>query len=318
MAKITKKATQESTLSAFKAPWLLAFQYLGARLQKYLPYFTDLGSSMQKAGLKISLHAYVSLMALLSAISFAAGFSATLVVALVFAIPILLTILFAFGVSILSGDLVFGVLYSLPSFLATSRRRRMDLELPYVTTHMSILAAAGMPPARMFKLLEDSRTTPEVASEANEVVRDVEILGDDIITALEAERKRSPSSVFAEILEGLVATIRSGGNMKGYLQDSTRMMMDLRRVAAKQMIESLATFAGYLRDTVDRISVAHHRNVLSHGTHWRGHRRYLSYHNDVAGNLRNCSAFSRCRSGHAGFYARGGLKIQKSNLRRSK
>ena len=119
----------------------------------------------------------------------------------------------------------------------------MDLELPYVTTHMSILAAAGMPPARMFKLLEDSRTTPEVASEANEVVRDVEILGDDIITALEAERKRSPSSVFAEILEGLVATIRSGGNMKGYLQDTTRMIMDLRRVAAKQLIESLATFA---------------------------------------------------------------------------
>jgi flagellar protein FlaJ len=75
------------------------------------------------------------------------------------------------------------------------------------------------------------------------VVRDVEILGDDIITALEAERKRSPSRVFAEILEGLVATIRSGGNMKGYLQDATRMMMDLRRVAAKQLLETLAAFA---------------------------------------------------------------------------
>jgi flagellar protein FlaJ len=95
----------------------------------------------------------------------------------------------------------------------------------------------------MFKLLEDSRTTPQVASEANEVVRDVEILGNDIITALEAERDRSPSKVFAEVLEGLVATIRSGGNMKGYLLDSTRAMMDLRRVAAKQLIESLATFA---------------------------------------------------------------------------
>jgi archaeal flagellar protein FlaJ len=243
MAKITKKATQESSMSAFKAPWLLAFQYLGARLQKYLPYFTDLGSNMQKAGLKISLHSYVSLMVMLSAVSFAVGLSATIAVALVLGMPILLTVLFAFGVSILSGALVFGVLYGMPSMLATSRRRRMDLELPYVTTHMSILAAAGMPPARMFRLLEDSRTTPEVASEANEVVRDVEILGDDIMTALEAERKRSPSRVFAEILEGLVATIRSGGNMKAYLQDTTRMIMDLRRVAAKQLLEGLATFA---------------------------------------------------------------------------
>lgn len=243
MAKVPKKAVQDVTLSAFKAPWLLAFQYLGTRLQKYLPYFADLGSNMQKAGLKISLHSYVSLMVLLSAISFAAGFSTTLIVALIFALPILLTVMFAFGVAILSGALVFGALYGVPSFLATSRRKSMDLELPYVTTHLSILAQAGMPPARMFKLLEDSRTTPQAASEANEIVRDVEILGDDIITALEAERGRSPSKVFAEILEGLVATIRSGGNMKGYLLDSTRAMMDLRRVAAKQLIEALAAFA---------------------------------------------------------------------------
>ncbi len=135
------------------------------------------------------------------------------------------------------------MLYGLPGFLATSRRKRMDLELPYVTSHLSILAAAGMPPARMFKLLEDSRTTPEVASESNEIVRDVEILGNDVITALEAERERSPSKVFAEVLEGLVATIRSGGNMKGYLLDATRVMMDLRRVAAKQLLEGLAAFA---------------------------------------------------------------------------
>jgi flagellar protein FlaJ len=95
----------------------------------------------------------------------------------------------------------------------------------------------------MFKLLEDSATTPQVASEANEVTRDVEVLGEDIITALEAERARSPSKTFAEILEGFVATIRSGGSLTGYLQDATRVVMDLRRVAAKQMVESLATFA---------------------------------------------------------------------------
>lgn len=243
MTKIPKKAANEGAVSGFKAPWLFAFQYLGMRMEKYLPYFADLGSSLQQAGLKISLHSYASMTVLLSAISLVTGFSATLAVALVFGIPIFLTILFAFGASILSGALVFGVLYGLPSFLATSRRKRMDFELPYVTSHMSILAAAGMPPARMFKLLEDSRTTPQVASEANEIVRDVEILGNDVITALEAERERSPSKVFAEVLEGLVATIRSGGNMKGYLLDSTRVMMDLRRVAAKQLVESLAAFA---------------------------------------------------------------------------
>jgi len=237
------KVAQDKNASALKEPWLLAFRYLGERIQRYLPYFQDLGISLQKAGFKISLQAYVSLILLMSTVSFIAGFTVTAAVAAVFNVPLVLSMTFALGASVLSGAMVFGILYGLPAFLATSRRKQMDLELPYVSTHLSILAAAGIPPARMFRLLEDSRTTPQVASESNEIVRDVEILGNDIITALENERQRSPSKIFAEILEGLVATIRSGGNLRNYLLDVTRAMMDLRRVASKQLVESLATFA---------------------------------------------------------------------------
>jgi flagellar protein FlaJ len=241
--EVPKKAAKDGAASPLKAPWLLGFRYLGERVEKYLPYFAELGPNLQRAALKISFQSYVSMMVLLSAASFGAAFAATIAAASLLGAPILLALLFAFGASVLCGAFVFGVLYALPSLLATNRRRKMDLELPYVTSHMSILSAAGMPPARMFKLLEDSPTTPQVASEANEIVRDVEMLGNDIITALEAERERSPSRVLAEVLEGLVATIRSGGNMKAYLLDSTRAMMDLRRVAAKQLLDSLASFA---------------------------------------------------------------------------
>jgi archaeal flagellar protein FlaJ len=239
----SKKAAKDGPVSALKAPWLLGFHYLGERVERFLPYFADLQPNIQRAALKISFHSYVSMTVLLSAISLVTAFGAIAAVEIALGIPILMTLLFAFGASVLCGVLVFGILYGIPGFMAASRRKRMDLELPYVTSHMSILAAAGLPPARMFKLLEDSHTTPEVASEANEVVRDVELLGNDVITALEAERLRSPSRVFAEVLEGLVATIRSGGNMKGYLLDATRTMMNLRRTAAKQLLESLAIFA---------------------------------------------------------------------------
>jgi flagellar protein FlaJ len=237
------KATSDKTNSILRAPWLLAFRYLKAQLPRVMPYFQDLGPGLQKAGLKISLEGYVSLTLFLAGVSFAATLGVTLIVAGLLSVPILLTLLFAIALGILSGAGVFGFLYGLPGFLSSNRRKRMDLELPYVATHMSILATAGLPPARMFKLLEDSATTPQVGSEANEITKDVEILGDDIITALEAERVRSPSKTFAEVLEGLVATIRSGGSLKGYLQDMTRVMMDLRRVYAKQLVEGLATFA---------------------------------------------------------------------------
>ena len=245
MTKLAKGrgAHDKQAISLLKAPWLLAYRYFSSQLPKIMPYFKDLGPALQKGGIKISLQAYVSLTLFVSALSFVTSLVVALAVAGLLGVPILLTALFALAVGLLSGAGAFGLIYGLPGFLASNRRKRMDLELPYVASHMSILATAGLPPARMFKLLEDSPTTPQVASEANEVTRDVEVFGQDIITALEAERIRSPSKTFAEILEGFVATIRSGGSLVGYLQDATRVVMDLRRVAAKQLVESLATFA---------------------------------------------------------------------------
>jgi len=238
-----KSAQDKQTISVLRAPWLLAHRHLSAQLPKIMPYFQDLGCSLQKAGIKISLQAYVSLALFVSGLSFVASLVVALTVAGLLGVPMLLTILFAFAIGILSGAGAFGMIYGFPGFLAANRRKRMDLELPYVASHLSILATAGLPPARMFKLLEDSPTTPQIASESNEITRDVEVFGQDIITALEAERIRSPSKTFAEILEGFVATIRSGGSLTGYLQDATRVVMDLRRVAAKQLVEGLATFA---------------------------------------------------------------------------
>ena len=241
--KILNKVATKKDFSVLREPWLLAYRYISTRLPKVMPYFKDLGPSLQKAGIKISLEAYLSLTLFITGLSFAATLGVTVAVAALLGVPMLISILFAFAVGIVSASGSFGLIYGLPGFLCSNRRKRMDLELPYVASHLSILATAGLPPARMFKLIEDSNTTPQVASEANEITRDVEVLGQDIITALEAERIRSPSKTFAEMLEGFVATIRSGGSLTGYLQDATRVVMDLRRVAAKQLVEGLATFA---------------------------------------------------------------------------
>jgi flagellar protein FlaJ len=244
--KESKQAESQGTdksLSIFKTPWLLAYRYLGARIQRTLPYFGDFGGTLQKAALKISLQSYVSMMVLLSGVSWVASGVVTASLVALAGAPIWLAIVYAVGVATLFGAMVFGLLYVVPTLLASNRRKKMDLELPYVASHMSILAAAGIPPTRMFKLMEDSRTTPQVSSDANEIMREVEILGNDIITALETERDRSPSNVFADVLEGMVATIRSGGDMKKYLLDATRTIMDLRRLAARQLIESLSVFS---------------------------------------------------------------------------
>lgn len=244
MVRSTKQTgTDEKTLSVLRAPWLLAYYYVGSRIPKFLPYFQGLGLTLQRAGIKIGLHSYLSLMLLLSGCSFLVSFALTSIMSVFVGAPILTSVLYGLGIAVPGVFLLFGVLYLLPVLLASTRRRKLDLELPYLTSRMSVLAASGVPITRMFLLLEDSATTPESASEANEIVRDVEILGDDVITAMEKERQRSPSSRFAEILEGLVATVRSGGNVKNYLLDASNTVMDLKRVGSKQLIDSLAAFA---------------------------------------------------------------------------
>ena len=147
----------EKPLSALKAPWLVAYRFLGTKIQRTLPYFADLGPTMQKGALKISLQSYVSMLVLLSATSTIVSFGVVAAIVVVLGATVWLALVYALGSAVLLGAMVFAILYFLPSLLASSRRKRMDLELPYVASHMSILATAGIPPTRMFKLLEDSR-----------------------------------------------------------------------------------------------------------------------------------------------------------------
>jgi len=142
-SKRAETGSSERSLSILRAPWLLAYRYLGVRIQRNLHYFEDVRGSLQKAALKISLQSYVSMIVLLSGLSLAGAFAVTGVLAAFSGSAIWLALLYATGVGLLFGAVVFGILYGLPAFLAMSRRRKMDLELPYVASHLSILAAAG-------------------------------------------------------------------------------------------------------------------------------------------------------------------------------
>lgn len=68
-SKQAKGEAVEKPLTVIRAPWLLAYRYLGIKIQKYLPYFTDLGLTMQRAAIKISLQSYVCMLVLLSGAS---------------------------------------------------------------------------------------------------------------------------------------------------------------------------------------------------------------------------------------------------------
>jgi len=104
---------------------------------------------------------------------------------------------------------------------------------------MAILTSAGISPERIFASIS-SLSVPLVASEeARDIIRDVNLFGSDIISALEEASARTPSERFHEMLEGFISTIHSGGNLSAYLRGKSAEYMKLKRIKLKKFSDTL-------------------------------------------------------------------------------
>jgi len=75
------------------------------------------------------------------------------------------------------------------------------------------------------------------------MVRDVEVFGQDLLTSILENAKYTPSDNLREILNGYVATVKTGGNPTEYLRISTRNIMKEKMVKLDLMLESLSALA---------------------------------------------------------------------------
>jgi len=130
-----------------------------------------------------------------------------------------------------------------PSSKAKGRAKRIDLHLPYALNFIAAMSSAGITPTEIFKSLSKQQIYGEIREEALWIYRDVGLLGRDIISAMKANIKRTPSDKFKEFLQGAVVTVQSGGALKSYFMTKADQYMRENRVHQKQMIESLGIMA---------------------------------------------------------------------------
>lgn len=100
-----------------------------------------------------------------------------------------------------------------------------------------------MPPSIIFKSVSRIDTLKEVRQEFNNIVRDVEVFGEDLMTAVNKNAKLSPSHTLRELLIGYVATIRTGGNPTEYLKVKTEATTRERLGKLDVLLESLSAIA---------------------------------------------------------------------------
>ncbi|MEM2122267.1 MAG: type II secretion system F family protein [Candidatus Bathyarchaeia archaeon] len=226
---------------------LSPYRMLGDRIVRVLPLFEDLGESLEKARLKVAFPAYVAFILFYSVTAGAVAFALTFLLSfLVFHAQMVWAILLSLAFALLGGAAVLIFLYVYPSNLAGSRRRLLEEELPYTASHMAVLSQAGLTPERMFRSLAsiEARGFMSVAAEeAKDIVRDVHLLGFDVVSAMERCSKRSPSNAFSEFIDGMIGVTRSGGDLTKYFLNSAKGFMDHARIAARQLVETLGTLA---------------------------------------------------------------------------
>lgn len=236
----------EGSESDSSKPQVFAYRLLGEKTVKLLPLFKDVDTNLLRAGMKVSFKGYVSLVLLTTLLASASVCVIIPLVALLFfRLSPLLSLIYTVGAALFA--MAFSVIgfYIYPVIKADSRKRNLEDGLPFSAGYLSILAGAGVPPAQMLRSLAKTDSALAVCQEARHIVRDVELFGVDIISAMDSASKRTPSEKFKALLEGFIATMDSGGDLAKYLNERSKQYMRLKRIALRRLGDTLGVLAEF-------------------------------------------------------------------------
>jgi len=133
---------------------------------------------------------------------------------------------------------LFFVLY--PRVKGWERKKGIDGHLPYAICWMSFMATTGVIPYMIFrKLAETEEFFGEVSQDAKLVVKDVELLGFDFISALRNLASATPSTHMRTFIQGAVTNALSGSEMGTYFISKAREAMEENRRKFAEFIEAL-------------------------------------------------------------------------------
>ena len=145
--------------------------------------------------------------------------------------------------SILVGGSIFTVVYrifmSYPAIMASDRKRNIEQLLPYAINYMSAMSGAGVLPVDLFRSLAQNDIYGEVAVEVRYLVRDIEVLGYNLVTGMKNLSMTTPSVVLQDFLQGAITVVTSGGQLEQYFNVKTEQYLIENRQRQKEFLETL-------------------------------------------------------------------------------
>ncbi len=203
--------------------------------KKYPGLFRPLYEAIRLANIKLLSKTYVSMMVFSTMIS--------LPISLLLIYLFLGSILKTIPLAILTTILTFVIIYIYPWSIIKVRRGKIRTELVFATIHMSAIAGSGAQPSKIFQLLIDSKDYPELESELKRIVNNMHLFGYNLTTSLKIVASTTPSDYFKELLNGMVSTIETGGNITKYLQDKADDALATYQSDQKKYLAQISSYS---------------------------------------------------------------------------
>jgi len=134
-----------------------------------------------------------------------------------------------------------GKIFGLLSKAASEEKEKIEHELPFVVMIFTLLAASGVSPYDSWKKMRKMSFLPTFRKEADEVVRQVEVLGKDPLTVMYQRAEKTNSKLYRNFLGGFITSVRSGGKIVDYMKSELKAIFELRHNALTRSVEKIAT-----------------------------------------------------------------------------
>lgn len=131
-----------------------------------------------------------------------------------------------------------------PQYVADERERRIEASLPRTIAFIYALSRSGMEFPKVLRILaENDGIYGESANEVRVAVRNMDMFGQDMITAIQTMARRSPSSQFKEFSENLASVLQSGRSLSTFLEQQYRDFQEEAESQQEKLLDLLATLA---------------------------------------------------------------------------
>ena len=223
---------------------IYAYKTLNERLDFLYPKFKPLEKSIKESMMPIPYEVYVCSMVFFSMLSAIGGAVVGIFVTIFVSVqPAILGYLIPVGAAVLFGAMTFGMLQLMPTFKVKGRQSKLMEEIPHFIGYMSTLATSGLSLEGIFKALAKEESNEEMVKDAKLIVRNLDIMGMDLITAITDLIHRTPTGAYSELLEGAIITAQSGGDLKEYFNATAKVQLEEKKMLMAKTAESLGAIA---------------------------------------------------------------------------